>query len=132
MVFSQTHKPSVLNHQFQQQQSMLSPINTSFSPRSVVDHPAALLQISSPRKVVEPISPMSARISLLAQREKQQLRSLSLRELGSNIPSALIGGGGVTGVFVEMGLVGWETRLDPIPDGTRIDPDPSPPPPPGL
>ncbi|CAL1353298.1 unnamed protein product [Linum trigynum] len=94
MVFSPTHKPSVLNHQFQQQQSMLSPINTSFSPRSVVDHPAALLQMSSPSNVVEPISPMSARISLLAQREKQQLRSLSSRELGSNIPSALIGGGG--------------------------------------
>ncbi|KAF2307860.1 hypothetical protein GH714_032707 [Hevea brasiliensis] len=86
-VFSPTHKSAVLN-QFQQQQSMLSPINTNFSPKNV-DHP--LLQASlasgrmSPRNV-EPISPMSPRVSMLAQREKQQqqLRSLSSRELGSN------------------------------------------------
>ncbi|KAG8646755.1 zinc finger CCCH domain-containing protein 30 [Manihot esculenta] len=85
-VFSPTHKSAVLN-QFQQQ-SMLSPINTNFSPINV-DHP--LLQASfasgrmSPRNV-EPISPMSPRLSMLAQREKQQqqLRSLSFREIGSN------------------------------------------------
>ncbi|KAJ4828017.1 hypothetical protein Tsubulata_042456, partial [Turnera subulata] len=86
-VFSPTHKSAVLN-QFQQQQSMLSPIGTNFSPKNV-DHP--LLQTSfasgrmSPRSM-EPISPMSSRVSMLAQREKQQqqLRSLSSRELGSN------------------------------------------------
>ncbi|OAY43178.1 zinc finger CCCH domain-containing protein 30 [Manihot esculenta] len=95
-VFSPTHKSAVLN-QFQQQQSMLSPINTNFSPKNV-DHP--LLQASfasgrmSPRNV-EPISPMSSRVSMLAQREKQQqqLRSLSSRDLGSN--SAAIAGSSV-------------------------------------
>ncbi|KAL9398390.1 hypothetical protein Peur_007351 [Populus x canadensis] len=92
-VFSPSHKSAVLN-QFQQQQSMLSPINTNFSPKNV-DHP--LLQASfasgrmSPRNV-EPISPMSSRVSMLAQREKQlqQLRSLSSRELGSNA-AAIVG-----------------------------------------
>ncbi|KAJ9158766.1 hypothetical protein P3X46_024319 [Hevea brasiliensis] len=93
-VFSPTHKSAVLN-QFQLQQSMLSPINTSvFSPKNV-EH--TLLQASfgvgspgrmSPRSV-EPISPMS-RLSAFAQREKQhqQLRSLSSRDLGSNNPAA--------------------------------------------
>ncbi|KAJ6756314.1 ARM REPEAT CCCH-TYPE ZINC FINGER PROTEIN [Salix purpurea] len=91
-VFSPTHKSAVLN-QFQPQQSMLSPINTNFSPKNV-DHP--LLQASfasgrmSPRSM-EPISPMSSRSSVLAQREKlQQLRSLSSRELGSNA-AAIVG-----------------------------------------
>ncbi|KAK8314085.1 hypothetical protein V6Z12_D01G149700 [Gossypium hirsutum] len=41
-VFSPTHKSAVLN-QFQQQQNMLSPINTNFSPKSI-EHP--LLQAS--------------------------------------------------------------------------------------
>ncbi|KAF5750204.1 hypothetical protein HS088_TW03G00537 [Tripterygium wilfordii] len=92
-VFSPTHKSAVLN-QFQQQQSMLSPINTNFSPKNV-DHP--LLQGSfgitssgrmSPRNV-EPISPMGSRMSMLAQHEKQQqqFRSLSSRELGSSSAS---------------------------------------------
>ncbi|KAG6744831.1 hypothetical protein NC652_036272 [Populus alba x Populus x berolinensis] len=92
-VFSPTHNSAFLN-QFQQQQTMLSPINTNFSPKNV-DHP--LLQASfasgrmSPRSV-EPISPMSSRASMLAQREKQlqQLRSLSSRELGSNA-AAIVG-----------------------------------------
>ncbi|XP_059668439.1 zinc finger CCCH domain-containing protein 30-like [Cornus florida] len=87
-VFSPTPKSAVLN-QFQQQQGMLSPINTNFPPKSV-EHP--LLQASyggpssgrmSPRNV-EPISPMSSRVSMFAQREKQQFRSLSSRDLGSN------------------------------------------------
>ncbi|KAL9398391.1 hypothetical protein Peur_007352 [Populus x canadensis] len=92
-VFSPSHKSAVLN-QFQQQQSMLSPINTNFSPKNV-DHP--LLQVSfasgrmSPRNV-EPISPMSSRVSMLAQREKQQqhLHSLGSQELVSN-NAAIVG-----------------------------------------
>ena len=94
-VFSPTHKSAVLNQFQQQQQSMLSPINTSFSPKNV-DHP--LLQASfgvpssgrmSPRNV-EPISPMSSRMSMLTQRDKQQqFRSLSSRELGSNSTSVV-------------------------------------------
>lgn len=91
-VFSPTHKSALLN-QFQQQQSMLSPVHTNFSPKTSVDHP--LLQASfgapssgrmSPRNV-EPISPMGPRVSMLAQREKQQFRSLSSRELGSSSAS---------------------------------------------
>jgi ankyrin repeat protein len=92
-VFSPSHKSAVLN-QFQQQQSMLSPINTNFSPKNV-DHP--LLQASfasgrmSPRNV-EPISPMSSRVSMLAQREKQQqhLHSLGSQEQVSN-NAAIVG-----------------------------------------
>jgi hypothetical protein len=82
-VFSPTHKSAVLN-QFQNQQSMLSPINTNFSPKNV-DHPLfGQSGRMSPRNV-DPISPiMSSRMSLLAQREKQQFRSLSSRELGSS------------------------------------------------
>lgn len=91
-VFSPSHKSAVLN-QFPQQQSMLSPINTNvFSPKNV-DH--TLLQsfgVSSPGRMsprsMDPISPMGARLSAFAQREKQhqQLRSLSSRDLGTNSP----------------------------------------------
>ncbi|PPR88055.1 hypothetical protein GOBAR_AA32633 [Gossypium barbadense] len=94
-IFSPTHKSAVLN-QFQQQQSKLSPINTSvFAPRNV-EHP--LLQASfgvgspgrmSPRSN-EPISPMAARLSAHVQLEKQrqqQLSCLSSRELGSPVNS---------------------------------------------
>ncbi|KAL3533810.1 hypothetical protein ACH5RR_007331 [Cinchona calisaya] len=93
--FSPTHKSAVFN-QFQQQQSLLSPINTNFSPKSA-DHP--LLQASfgvsssgrmSPRSL-DPISPMSSRVSMLGQREQQQqqFRSLSSRELGSSSASVV-------------------------------------------
>ncbi|KAK6928738.1 Ankyrin repeat [Dillenia turbinata] len=90
VVFSPTHKSAVLN-QFQQHQNMLAPINTNiFSPKKV-DHTLlqAQLGVSSPGRMsprsTDPISPMSARLSVLAQREKhyQQLRSLSSRDLGS-------------------------------------------------
>ncbi|KAL0429266.1 UNVERIFIED_CONTAM: Zinc finger CCCH domain-containing protein 24 [Sesamum radiatum] len=89
-VFSPSHKSAVLN-QFQQQQNILPPINTNvFSPRSV-EHPLlqASLGVSSPRmspRSMEPASPMSARLSAFAQRERQQqhMRSLSSRDLGSN------------------------------------------------
>ncbi|XP_052174469.1 zinc finger CCCH domain-containing protein 30-like [Diospyros lotus] len=97
--FSPTHKSAVLN-QFQQQQSMLLPVNTNFSPKTV-DHP--FLQASfgvsssgrmSPRSV-EPISPASSRIHMHAQRDNrsQQFRSLSSRDLGSNSP-AIVGSPG--------------------------------------
>ncbi|MBA0607227.1 hypothetical protein Godav_019563 [Gossypium davidsonii] len=90
-VFSPTHKSAVLN-QFQQQQSMLSPINTNYSPKSI-EHPLLQASLSgrmSPQNV-EPISPMSSRVSMLAQWEKQQeFRSLSSRELGSGL-AAIVG-----------------------------------------
>ncbi|KAL2326452.1 hypothetical protein Fmac_025510 [Flemingia macrophylla] len=97
-VFSPTHKSAVLN-QFQQLQSMLSPINTNLLSPKNVEHP--LLQASfgmspsgrmSPRSV-EPISPMSNRISAFAQREKQQqqLRSISSRDLGANSLASVVG-----------------------------------------
>ncbi|KAF8398373.1 hypothetical protein HHK36_017300 [Tetracentron sinense] len=96
-VFSPSHKSAVLN-QFQQQQSMLSPINTSvFSPKNVDNHPLfqASFGVPSPGRMsprsMEPISPMSNRLSAFAQREKQhqQLRSLSSRDLGSNSASVV-------------------------------------------
>lgn len=87
-VYSPTHKSAVFN-QFQQQQGMLSPINTNFSPKGVVEHPL-LSGRMSPRSV-EPISPMS-RASMIAQREQQlhQFRSLSSRDLGPNL-GAIVG-----------------------------------------
>ncbi|KAL8258641.1 hypothetical protein R6Q59_026594 [Mikania micrantha] len=79
-VFSPRHNSSVFN-QFQQQQSMLSPINTNFSPKN------SSFSVQSPRRMsprsIDPISPMSSRVSMLARENQQQFRSLSSRELGS-------------------------------------------------
>ncbi|KAJ6964651.1 hypothetical protein NC652_002790 [Populus alba x Populus x berolinensis] len=71
-VFSPTHKSAYLN-QLQQQQTFGAGSPGRMSPRSM-----------------EPISPRGSRLSTLAQREKQQqqLRSLSSRDLGSNNPVA--------------------------------------------
>ncbi|KAI5421294.1 zinc finger CCCH domain-containing protein 30 [Lathyrus oleraceus] len=86
-VFSPSHKSAAMN-QFNQHQNMLSPININMLSPKNVEHP--LLQTSfgvpslgrmSPRNV-EPISPMSPRMSAFAHREKQQLRSISSRDLG--------------------------------------------------
>ncbi|XP_050386031.1 zinc finger CCCH domain-containing protein 30-like [Argentina anserina] len=97
-VFSPAHKSALLN-QFQQQQSMLSPINTNgMSPKNV-DHPLLQAQfgVQSPGRMsprsVEPISPMGSRLSAFAQHENlhQQLRSLSSRDLGSNNFSPMVG-----------------------------------------
>ncbi|XP_073149844.1 zinc finger CCCH domain-containing protein 30-like isoform X2 [Henckelia pumila] len=95
-VFSPSYKAAALYQFQQQQQSMLSPIRTSFSPRNM-DHTLLKtpIRVPSPGRLsprsIEPISPMSARTSLLAQREKQhqQFRSLSSRELGSNAAAAV-------------------------------------------
>ena len=96
-VFSPTHKSAVLN-QFQQLQSTLSPINTNVMSPKNVEHPLlqASFGVSSPGRMsprsVEPISPMSTRLSAFAQREKQQqLQSLSSRDLGANNPASAVG-----------------------------------------
>ncbi|KAI4333136.1 hypothetical protein L6164_017978 [Bauhinia variegata] len=97
-VFSPTHKSAFFN-QFQQVPSMLSPINANVLSPKNVEHPLlqASFGVSSPGRMsprsVEPISPMSARLSAFAQREKQQkqLRSLSSRDLGSNNPASVVG-----------------------------------------
>lgn len=78
-VFSPTHKSAVFNQFQQQQQSMLSPINTNQFQASLGMPSSGRM---SPRNV-EPISPMNSRVSMLAQREQLQFRSLSSRELGS-------------------------------------------------
>ena len=101
-VFSPTHKSAVFNQfQQQQQQSMLSPINTSYSSPKSVDH--SLFSGGgrmSPRNVVEPISPMSSRVSMLAQCVKQQqqqqqqqnqFRSLRSREQLRTSSSPIVG-----------------------------------------
>uniref|UniRef100_A0A803MA85 AtC3H23-like CCCH zinc finger domain-containing protein n=1 Tax=Chenopodium quinoa TaxID=63459 RepID=A0A803MA85_CHEQI len=89
-LYSPTHKFAVFNQFQQQQQGMLSPINTNFSPKGVADHP--LLSGRMSLQSVEPISPMSARASLLAQREQQlhHFRSLSSRDLGTSL-GAIVG-----------------------------------------
>ncbi|RAL48879.1 hypothetical protein DM860_001199 [Cuscuta australis] len=98
-IFSPSHKSAVFN-QFTQQQNMLSPTTNGnvFSPKKA-EHP--LLQASfacsspgvmSPRAAEPVSSPRSAQLSAFAQREKQhqQLRSLSSRDLGSR-NSSMIG-----------------------------------------
>ncbi|RWW21880.1 hypothetical protein GW17_00013945 [Ensete ventricosum] len=90
---SPSHKAASLG-QFQQQQSLLSPINTVFSAKATEDHQlsgrSALLQVSlgvslagrmSPRSM----EPMNSHLSMHAHREKQlqTSRSLSHRDLGS-------------------------------------------------
>lgn len=96
-VFSPRHK-SAVHSQFQQQQSMLSPINTSVMSPKNVDHLfQASFGVQSPGRMsprtVEPISPMSSRLSAFAQREmqQQQLRSLSSRDLGSYNSASVVG-----------------------------------------
>jgi hypothetical protein len=100
-MFSPSHKAAILNQFQQQQQALLSPINTGvYSPKAVDNkqlpsHPSLLqasLGMPSPGRMsprcVESGSPMNSHLAAaLAQREKQQqtMRSLSSRDLG---PSA--------------------------------------------
>ncbi|CAK7330781.1 unnamed protein product [Dovyalis caffra] len=123
-VFSPTHKAAFLN-QLQQQQSMLSPVSTSvFSPKNV-EHPLlqAAFGVGSPGRMsprgMEPISPMGSRLSSLAQREKQQqqLRSLSSRDLGSNNPMASVVGSPVNSWSKwgsPNGKVDWSVNGDEL------------------
>ncbi|CAJ2657480.1 unnamed protein product [Trifolium pratense] len=94
-VFSPSRKSAAMNH-FNQLQNMLSPTNTNMLSPKIVEQP--MLQASfgvpfsgrmSPRSM-EPISPMAPRMSPFGQREKQ-LRSISSRDLGSNIPASVVG-----------------------------------------
>ncbi|CAL9160802.1 zinc finger CCCH domain-containing protein 24 [Musa acuminata AAA Group] len=95
-IFSPSHKTAILNH-FQQQQNLLSPINTGVPMVKATDaqqlpvHSSLLqasLNISSPGfmspRSMEPVSPLSSRLAVLSQRERQQqtLRSLSSRDFG--------------------------------------------------
>lgn len=92
-LFSPTHKAAVLN-QFQQQQSNLPSVNSNmFSPRNA-DHPflQASFGVSSPRmspRSLETASPMSARLSALAQREQQHMHNLCSRDIGPNRPPSV-------------------------------------------
>ncbi|KAL8142930.1 hypothetical protein V2J09_015962 [Rumex salicifolius] len=96
-VYSPTHKSAVFNQFQQQQQSMLSPINTSNFSHKNIDHPFLQASSSSSCRMsprgVDPVSPMSARSStVLGPREMQlhQLRNLNARDLGPNV-SAIVG-----------------------------------------
>jgi len=109
-MFSPSHKAAILNQFQQQQQALLSPINTGvYSPKAMDNQQlpshSSLLQaslgISSPGRMsprcVESGSPMNSHLAAaLAQREKQQqqtMRSLSSRDLGPSAAraSALVG-----------------------------------------
>ncbi|XP_020590577.1 zinc finger CCCH domain-containing protein 24-like [Phalaenopsis equestris] len=104
-LFSPSHKTAIFNQFQQQQQNLLSPINTGmFSPKTLdQQHPghSSLLQVSlgllspgrmSPRSM-EPVSPLSSsrHHATFAQLEKQQqqqtLRSLSSRDLVAGAPA---------------------------------------------
>ncbi|KAJ6310119.1 hypothetical protein OIU76_014951 [Salix suchowensis] len=112
-------------NQMQQQQSMLSPISTGvFSPKNV-EHPLlqAVFGVGSPgrmsSRVMEPISPIGSRLSALAQREKQQqqLRSLSSRDLGSTNPMAPVVGSPVNSWSKwgsPNGKVDWSVHGDEL------------------
>ncbi|KAI3682384.1 hypothetical protein L1987_82328 [Smallanthus sonchifolius] len=111
-VFSPRHNSSVFN-QFQQQQSMLSPINTSFSPKNTafsVQSPGRM----SPRSV-DPISPMSSRVSMLARENQHRFRSLSSRELGSR-------SSGVTGLGIDPWSK-WSSGNEKADWGVNIESD---------
>lgn len=110
-MFSPSHKAAILNQFQQQQQALLSPINTGvYSPKAMDNQQlpshSSLLQaslgISSPGRMsprcVESGSPMNSHLAAaLVQREKQQqqqtMRSLSSRDLGPSAAraSALVG-----------------------------------------
>ncbi|OAY68221.1 Zinc finger CCCH domain-containing protein 24 [Ananas comosus] len=89
--FSPTHKTVMFNQFQQQQQSLLSPINTGIFPPKTSSFGISSPGLMSPRSMEQPVSPMGSRMAALAQREKQQqqqqqqqtLRSLSSRDLGS-------------------------------------------------
>lgn len=119
-VFSPRHKTAVLNQFQQQQQNMLSPIKTTFSPRNV-DHPLMQAPFGVPSsgrmspRTVEPVSPMSARMSMLARHEKQhqQFRSLSSRDLGSNAAAAVASFEGTWSKWgTPNGLPEWDVNAD--------------------
>ncbi|KAL5986483.1 hypothetical protein ACLOJK_014816 [Asimina triloba] len=127
-MFSPSHKSPVLS-QFQQQQSMLSPINTNvFSPKAVDQQLSghSLLQasfgLSSPGRMsprsMEPLSPMSSRLAALAQREKQQqqqqLRCLSSRDLGSNTGGAVAGSPSWSKWGSPTGKLDWGVHTDEL------------------
>ncbi|XP_059665276.1 zinc finger CCCH domain-containing protein 56-like [Cornus florida] len=109
-IFSPSHKTMVFN-QFQQQQNMLSPVNTNvYSPRNVAPYGIPSPGRMSPRGI-EPQSPFSTRPSTLSHREMhhQQLRSLSSRDLGANLPQDLgSSGAGIIGSPVNS-LLNWES-----------------------
>ena len=94
-VFSPSHKLAAMN----ELQNMLSPSNTNMPSPKNVEH--LQLQASfgvpsfgstSPRSV-EPISSMRPQMSPFPhlEKQKQQLQSVSSRELGSKIPSSVVG-----------------------------------------
>lgn len=92
--FSPSHKSAFLN-QFQQYKNMLTPINTSFSPKSA-DHHLTQSPFARPSSArmspqgVDPISPMGSRVSILREKQPLNFQSLSSRDLSSS--SAAVGG----------------------------------------
>lgn len=97
-IFSPSNRTLMLNQFHQQQQRLLSPINTLYATRAMDSQQlpghSALVQPSlgapssgnmSPRSM-EPVAPMFSRLAFLAQRKKHQeaaLRDLSSRDVGS-------------------------------------------------
>ncbi|CAO2837331.1 unnamed protein product [Amaranthus hypochondriacus] len=134
-VFSPSHKSAIFNH-LQHQQSMLSPINTkTFSPKAV-DHnllqapfgPSSPGMVSSPGmmsspRAIEPQASFNARLSALTLRDKQQqMRSLSARDLGSNLPRDLVPD--MAGSPVSVGSwSNWESSSNGRPDWSMNDDD---------
>lgn len=85
-VFSPSHKSAFLNQKLQlQQQGMLSPINTKGNMFSQTSFGLSSPGRMSPRSIIEPVSPVSYRVAALSKHQ-QQIRSLSSRDLGSNLP----------------------------------------------
>ncbi|PKU67784.1 zinc finger CCCH domain-containing protein 24 [Dendrobium catenatum] len=150
-LFSPSLKASNVNHfQQQQQQSILSTVNTGFYSQKVVDHQlpgqSSFLQasfgLSSPGRLsprsVEPISPMYSCPAAFSQREKQlqpTLLGLSSRDLGtggtmvalgSPLSSSLSKWGSPSGTLdwgVNNEELGWLKRssLDPQSGGEEPD-----------
>ncbi|KAG6466036.1 hypothetical protein ZIOFF_076160 [Zingiber officinale] len=97
-IFSPSNNNAMLSqfHNLQQQQSLLSPINTNvYSPN--ISSPGVM----SPRSI-EPISPLSSRMSVLSQRERQQQTQWSLGSHDLGPISSL-----VIGSPVNSSLLNW-------------------------
>ncbi|CAL9110139.1 unnamed protein product, partial [Musa acuminata var. zebrina] len=116
-IFSPSHKAAIHSQFQQQQQGLLSTINTVFSPKAMENQllpgrPTLLhasLGVSSPGMMsprsMEPASPKCSHLALLGQQEKQHqtLRSLSSRDLGS----------GTSLVFGSSGNSSWSKWASP-------------------
>ncbi|XP_047340630.1 zinc finger CCCH domain-containing protein 30-like isoform X2 [Impatiens glandulifera] len=134
-VFSPSHRSAALAQFQQQQQNMLSPINTNnnngFSPKNIVDHPSLYQSyaVSSPRSMtsprsMDPISPMGSRLSAFAQRENQQQQQIRSPGSNNNNNNMLMSKWGSPSGKVDWSLTEADLgRMQRMPSSKNDEPD---------